>query len=204
MFPHPPFYELPHWDAVKAADGKVALRTDLWFKALSDQPIISLSVLQSRYPEYKWTPQGGGQSVPDGIAAELFAELQRSPNDSFAPTAPEEVKLYAEGKSKTITLNTYDRSPKARQDCIDYYGYDCAVCGFNFKTMYGNIGETYIEVHHLKPVAEIGEEYLINPVEDLRPVCANCHRMLHRTRPALSIEELLIHKTKHCSGEASE
>jgi 5-methylcytosine-specific restriction protein A len=186
-------YELSHWDAEKAAVGKVALRTDLLFKSLSDQPIISLFDLQKRYPEHKWTPQGGGQTVPEGIADELFFELQNDAMAGFSPVEPKEVKLYAEGKAKAVTIKTYDRSPKARQDCIKHYGYDCAVCGFNFKSMYGDIGKTYIEVHHLKPVSEIGKEYFINPVKDLRPVCANCHRMLHRKRPAISIEELLMH-----------
>jgi 5-methylcytosine-specific restriction enzyme A len=45
-------------------------------------------------------------------------------------------------------------------------------------------------VHHLRPLSEIGEEYLLNPEEDLRPVCANCHSMLHRRRTALGVEEL--------------
>ena len=39
-------------------------------------------------------------------------------------------------------------------------------------------------------MADIGEEYEIDPEQDLRPVCANCHRMLHRKRRAISIEEL--------------
>ena len=186
-------YELPHWDREKAADGKVALRTDLLFKALSDQPIISLTDLQSRYPGYKWTPQGGGQTVPEEISAELFTEIQNGEMTGFLPVELEDLKRYVECKPKEITIKTYDRSPKARQDCIEHFGYDCAVCDFNFKVTYGDIGETYIEVHHLKPLAEVGEEHLINPIEDLRPVCANCHRMLHRKRPCLSIEELLMH-----------
>ncbi|MEY4821793.1 MAG: hypothetical protein RLY72_1445, partial [Planctomycetota bacterium] len=36
-----------------------------------------------------------------------------------------------------------------------------------------------------------GEEHEIDPVKDLRPVCANCHRMLHRQRPPLTIEQLV-------------
>lgn len=184
-------YPLPHWDVVQAAEGKTALRTDLLFKALSDKPIISLADLQRRFPAYKWTPEAGGLTVPELIAGELFQELQQSSSFGFIPESPAEVKLYAEGKVRTVTSKTYDRSPHARQACIEYYGYNCAVCSFNFKSAYGELGSTYIEVHHLRQVADVGEEYLINPVKDLRPVCANCHRMLHQRRPALSIEELL-------------
>ena len=183
-------YPLPHWDSEKAAQGKTALRTDLLFKALSDDPIVSLAALQVRYPDYEWTPEAGGLTVPEPIASELFAEIQSG--FGFAPESPGKVTLYAEGKSKTVTSKTYDRSPQARQACIRQYGYNCSVCQFNFAEAYGSIGATYIEVHHLKPVADISEEYLIDPIKDLRPVCSNCHRMLHRQRPPLSIEELLI------------
>jgi len=46
-------------------------------------------------------------------------------------------------------------------------------------------------VHHIKPISEIGEDYLVDPVRDLVPVCPNCHRMLHiKPDGVFSIEEL--------------
>jgi len=170
-----------------------ALRTDLLFKVLSEKPIISIEQLQARYPAYNWSPQASGLSIPEPIASELFSEVQQSPAFGFQIPATNEVRLYAEGKSKTVTSKTYDRSPHARQACIEHYGYTCCVCGFNFEKTYGSLGENYIDVHHLKPVADIGKEYLIDPIKDLRPVCANCHRMLHKQRPPLAVEELLTH-----------
>ena len=56
--------------------------------------------------------------------------------------------------------------------------------------MYGEVGKEFIHVHHLKEIASIGENYQINPLTDLRPVCPNCHAMLHRKNPAYTIEEL--------------
>ena len=186
-------YPLPHWDEEKARQGLSALRTDLLFKVLSEKPMISIEQLQERYPAYNWSPQASGLSVPEPIASELFSEIQQSPAFGFQVPSTNEVRLYAEGKPKTVTSKTYDRSPHARQACIEHYGYTCCVCGFNFEKVYGPLGENYIEVHHLKPVADIGKEYLIDPINDLRPVCANCHRMLHKQRPPLSVEELLTH-----------
>lgn len=186
-------YPLLHWDETKAREGKSALRTDLLFKALSEDPIVSLSYLQSHYPFYTWTPQAGGLSIPDGLAEELLLLIQGDSRFGFLPPAKDEVKLYAEGKSKSVTYRTYDRSPFARQACIEHYGYNCTVCGFSFGEAYGSLGAKYIEVHHMRQVADMGDEYLVNPVRDLRPVCANCHRMLHKTRPPLSIEELQKH-----------
>jgi len=95
-----------------------------------------------------------------------------------------------EGAKKQITINRYERDRAARTKCIEKHGLSCAVCNFNFESSYGSRGAGFIHVHHLKPLGEIGESYKLNPVKDLRPVCPNCHAMLHRTIPAISIEEL--------------
>ena len=55
----------------------------------------------------------------------------------------------------------------------------CQICGFKFSEKYGAIFENKIHVHHIKPIAEIGEEYEIDPIKDLIPVCPNCHMILH-------------------------
>ena len=74
--------------------------------------------------------------------------------------------------------------------CIDYYGAKCYVCGFDFGERYGQIGVGFIHVHHLIPIAERGQEYKVDPKQDLRPVCPNCHAMLHQSKPPLSIGDL--------------
>ncbi|MBK7495215.1 MAG: HNH endonuclease [Candidatus Omnitrophica bacterium] len=74
--------------------------------------------------------------------------------------------------------------------CSRVHGLDCTVCGLNFEARYGELGKGFIHVHHLKPLALTDGEYELNPVADLRPVCPNCHAMLHRPEQTLSIEEL--------------
>lgn len=97
-----------------------------------------------------------------------------------------------EGARKTITVNIYERDPSARKRCIDRWGAACSVCGFEFASRYGELGRNFIHVHHVRPLGEIGEAYILDPESDLRPVCPNCHAMLHRRRPALSIDELRL------------
>lgn len=65
----------------------------------------------------------------------------------------------------------------------------CEACDFEFADRYGNLGQGFIEVHHRKPVAtlEPGDK---TRLEDLALVCANCHRMLHRRKVLLSVEDL--------------
>lgn len=95
-----------------------------------------------------------------------------------------------EGIKKEILINAYERNSKARNLCINHFGCACSVCGFDFETVYGEAGKGYIHVHHLKPLSEVKQEYHVNPIEDLRPVCPNCHAMLHRRIPPYSINEL--------------
>lgn len=183
-------YPLLHWDKEKAKKGITNLRTDIMFTALSTNPLIPLSYLQNKYPSSIWTPQASGTSIHPEIAEELFSYIQSNVNQVLETPTKNELLQFAEGKPKCVTYKTYERSSAAREACIRYHGYHCSVCGFNFGNIYGDLGLNYIEVHHLHPIADIHEEYLINPLEDLRPVCANCHRMLHITKPPISIEEL--------------
>jgi predicted HNH restriction endonuclease len=87
-------------------------------------------------------------------------------------------------------VNAYERDPRARQLCIARHGTTCVVCGFSFAAVYGPVADGFIHVHHLRPLSELGGEYEINPDEDLRPVCPNCHAVLHRRVPAFSIDEV--------------
>lgn len=105
------------------------------------------------------------------------------------PDEVDEAKVFREGAVCKVSVNAYERNPEARQKCLDYYGTSCFVCGFNFGLVFGELGEGFIHVHHLCPISEIAEEYEIDPVKDLRPVCPNCHAMIHR-RSHLSIEDL--------------
>jgi hypothetical protein len=112
---------------------------------------------------------------------------------ALLPVQPEEVAeatKYVEGATRAITVNAYERNPAARAACVAHYGPKCAVCGFDFLERYGAIGEGFIHVHHVKPLSEVGCEYVVDPIKDLRPVCPNCHAMLHRRDPPLQIDEL--------------
>lgn len=108
-----------------------------------------------------------------------------------------------EGAKKTIIINAYERNVKARQLCIEHWKPICAVCDFDFQEMYGDIGKGFIHVHHLKPVSQIGETYEVDPINDLRPVCPNCHAMLHRPEETLTIEELKLIVTANVTDLAS-
>ncbi|RPA27848.1 HNH endonuclease [Shewanella frigidimarina] len=74
--------------------------------------------------------------------------------------------------------------------CIAHFGVTCQVCDFDFEKTYGEIGKGFIHVHHKIDLATIGENYQVDPINDLIPVCPNCHAMLHTEKPAMSIDKL--------------
>ena len=140
---------------------------------------------------------GLGPAKIGGFKKELaHRALIRIGNEYYASSKdgvnniPEEVPEpdgYPEGASSRISVNVYERNRDARTKCIEHFGYTCQVCEFDFGATYGQLGKDYIHVHHLVPLSEIKASYQVNPITDLIPVCPNCHAMIHRTRPALSV-----------------
>lgn len=111
-------------------------------------------------------------------------------NDIVYPDDIQDTGSLFEGANQKITVNAYERNSEARQKCLIHYGYDCAVCGFNFFETYGDLGKNFIHVHHVYDISLINDSYIVDPIKHLRPVCPNCHAMLHKERPAMSIDVL--------------
>jgi 5-methylcytosine-specific restriction protein A len=136
-----------------------------------------------------------------GAVLLLKAAGIEAPTPSTAIEYPSEINAreFEEGRRRTVTVNTYERDPAARQECIRFFGCRCTVCGFDFRASYGDIGNRFIHVHHLVPVAQIGERYQVVPNRDMRPVCPNCHEMLHTKTPPFTIEEMrdILRSTGH-------
>lgn len=65
----------------------------------------------------------------------------------------------------------------------------CEICNFDFSEKYGDVGVGFAECHHTRPVSELGDGGRTK-LSDLAVLCANCHRMIHRRRPWLSLAEL--------------
>jgi 5-methylcytosine-specific restriction protein A len=110
--------------------------------------------------------------------------------NDFITDIDEESSEFQEGHVRTITVNAYERDPRAREACIRYHGAICVVCNLNFEERYGDIGRGYIHVHHKRPLSVLRENYKVNPEKDLVPVCPNCHAMLHRRSPPYDVEQL--------------
>ncbi|WP_434389838.1 HNH endonuclease [Melittangium boletus] len=128
--------------------------------------------------------------VPERI--EEFLSKGRA--GAFEPGAPdwhEPAVLLSrtEGRARVRLSSTAERDPSLRADAIRVHGARCMACGFSFSETYGEWGADFIEVHHLQPISD--GERVTNPAKDLVPLCANCHRMVHRKRGiTLTLDEL--------------
>lgn len=114
-------------------------------------------------------------------------ELEGTPlfTDEYAPGSK-----YTEGQRTQVLVNRYERDRNARDECIRHHGTACCICGFDFESKYGDLGKGFIHVHHIVPLSEVRAGYVVDPKKDLVPVCPNCHAMLHRRNPPLSVKEL--------------
>lgn len=75
-----------------------------------------------------------------------------------------------------------ERNPSAAALVKKHLGVSCQACDLNFADTYGDIGDGFIEVHHLKPLSTLEEGSVISYSisSDFAVLCANCHRMIHR------------------------
>ena len=61
---------------------------------------------------------------------------------------------------------------------------------------YGDIGEGYIEIHHVNPHHTFEGVHMVDPANDLIPLCSNCHSMIHRVEgqgKCMTLRELKDH-----------
>jgi len=129
--------------------------------------------------------------IEAAIPVLVYAFQNRKPDqNSYLQPSEIDAENLIEGARTIVSVSRFEQDPRARAECIRIYGTACLVCGFDFGKTYGPVGEGFIHVHHLNPLAKIGKRHSVNPREDLRPVCPNCHEMIHSHTPPFTIEEM--------------
>ena len=147
-----------------------------------------------------------------GIAADAL-DLQRGASHTYLiirePTAalkvllqdagvvlPEDTQVvlrnekYVEGRISDVTMRRRERSREARAACLAAYGFSCYVCGLNLRAQYVGLATEVIHVHHEEPLSGAPGEREFDPVATMKPVCPNCHAVIHAREPAYSITEV--------------
>jgi 5-methylcytosine-specific restriction protein A len=162
-----------------------------------DEKTVDLSAL----PEGKWssfdltcsrlTDKSDDQRDVEEVGGACLALLlSLLPIDDEEGEASSFAHGLPEGALTRITVNRYERRPANRAAAIAAHGATCKACGFDFSRFYGALGDGFIEVHHRALVSQMAGAYVLNPVEDLIPLCSNCHQMVHRATPPILAEDL--------------
>lgn len=146
--------------------------------SLGDQ--VPAGLLREAMPDVAWdTADVAGLELGPGDAAAIRAVwTSYGPSQGTDPTqlVP---GTYPENAVARVAVNRHERDPEARRACIAHRGINCAACGFSFEMAYGEIGADFIQVHHVVPASQLGNGYVLDPLTDLVPLCANCHAMAH-------------------------
>ncbi len=185
-------YQAEHWEDEDKSSNYVDFKFDVMIDY--DKKILSRAELFRSFPSVNWDTQASGISISDKVLLPLEKRWSAITGRVLKPTASSDdkrVSTYSEGKARTVTLTKYERNTEARNKCIEHWGTSCCVCAFSFERHYGSYGWNFIHVHHLVPLSSIKKTYCLDPIKDLRPVCPNCHAMIHKnTSDQLSIPQL--------------
>jgi hypothetical protein len=105
--------------------------------------------------------------------------------ETYSAEEPEE-----EGSFYEVLTTRYERSRVNRDICIKHHGWSCKICSVNLQDVYGDRAKEFIHVHHIEKLADSGSK-LIDPINDLMPVCPNCHSIIHKTKEPALPEEMV-------------
>lgn len=179
-----------HWSG---DGGEANYAVVLWDRLVDPEDRVPVETLKAEVPGVPWDSlYASGVKVDSTSEGRLWTlcETHLGAGMFRAPEEPAPGETFAEGAVTRVEVNRYERDPRARQRCLEAHGRRCSVCDFDFEERYGSLGEGFIHVHHVRELSQLGPDYQIDPVKDLRPVCANCHSMLHQKRPALTVAQL--------------
>jgi len=122
--------------------------------------------------------QGSDSETEDAIHLQMDIDLlkNRANNVNSRPTQIEQtVRIYP----RNNTLKNY---VKRRSD------YSCEMPNCHYRAFKKIDGEAYIEVHHVIPLSEGGEDSVNNTVA----LCPNCHRKLHYAGNKEELRQILL------------
>lgn len=123
---------------------------------------------------------------------------EREAGEAEEAEEEDEVGLGVEDLRRLRSHKRLERNRKLAADAKTVHGWTCQACNFNFLENYGELGKNYIEAHHLIPLAGLkGQVVGLDPKADFRVLCANCHRMIHRSEYIGDVEAFRAKYLKH-------
>lgn len=141
-----------------------------------------------------WGEFAGDRTKLSATAKSIRDSLGSISSSEVAAQTSDDEDVFPEGRLLTAMHKRRERNPsvvrRKKEAVLQSRGkLECEACGFDFEAVYGSLGHGYAECHHTIPLAALGESAKTR-LADLSIVCANCHRMIHRSRPMLTVDQL--------------
>ena len=170
-----------------------------------DDPPFILYNGHIRLAQGKYLSHCGGplyHLLSEAVAEPILVQASsgKATNSKKQASASFNYEDYVEGQRAKREASFFARNPRLVSDAKSHYGYQCQACKFRYSDHYVDVGDDFIEVHHLSPLSERSKtaEYpQLTNLDEVTVLCANCHRMVHRVIRKLgrsvSIEEFKHH-----------
>ncbi len=169
-------------------------RYDLVFEGKRYPPKYVISLAIGFTPGVEHPPRFNAVEAKDYLLGHNYEVSDRSAKSALSIAPEDDESAFPEGTARYAFHRKLERDAKivrkAKENRFSETGnLKCDVCSLDFKKTYGSRGEGFIEAHHKAAVATLGGT-VKTKLSDLALVCSNCHRMLHRGSPMLSVDEL--------------
>lgn len=200
-----------HPDVLEVSALLRQMATEAGLTTYRNPPGVVMKMMNFRSVDPAFTSNGGkGLDGASKLDKAIWAEFYEKPlelaiaaeairEDTIAnmdEDTLDDVQSYQakEGKVSYRYHRTLERDRKVvairKANALKLHGkLECEGCGFDFAETYGPRGHGFIEAHHTNPVHAMSEGDVTTP-EDLALICSNCHRMIHKAKPWLTVPEL--------------
>ncbi len=199
-----PTYQGDHWDADRARSGDtanfVALSVDAILNPELTPPLDPRKFVSDTLRAVYWTTPSSGIRLSNAASLELehlWSAYTPGGRRDLGMVAPDMSAIEGKSTMRLVIHRSRERALRAAklQNAADKaadHRLRCEVsgCGFDFETIYGDLGKGYAQVHHLQPLGAANAP-VETKLEDLAVVCANCHAMIHRGGVTRTLNRLI-------------
>ncbi|MCC3276696.1 restriction endonuclease [Arthrobacter sp. zg-Y20] len=143
---------------------------------------LPIALLLQRMPGLPWAGRAGLSALPDAAVPALRRIWSEFIGPQPDPVVPGPGSVGGQWLRQQH-VNRFEQDAEARRVCLAFHGDACAACGLDPASRYGAAGAGVIQVHLLVPGPDLAEDYRLDPVSDLVPLCPTCHAVAHTRVP---------------------
>lgn len=148
-----------------------------------------------------WKAVAEGAAIPGSFRTSLTertadSELLENRVDALLHGELEKPIGNATPKKTVLTSEAFERDPAVKAWVLKAANGSCELCLSDAPFVKAD-GVRYLEVHHVRPLAEGGKDMIENTVA----LCPNCHRRMHYGAERLALRAQLVERIKRLSHD---